>query len=287
MKYLPMIILTLIITGFIVVALFQSAEKTPAQPSYSYNCEKIITMSPSVTDTVWALTLGKKVIATDKFSSWPEGVKELPKVGGFLDPNIEQIATLKPSVVIIPKSAGKTIASLEKLGIKTMSVDHSTLDGVEKSFTRIASACGVPKKGEELLQTFTSKLAATPSEHKPTILIVVSREMTDKGMRNIIAVGNDKLMSEIITRAGGKNALIGARPYSMIQREKMVTLQPDIVVDVSLSSDSDEDVKNAWKNSDIQGKIVVINKQWAVIPGPRMVQLLDALRKEITAQVKE
>lgn len=282
MKYLPMIVLALIITGFIAISLFQSSEKNPAPPSTTYNCEKILTMSPSVTDTVWALTLGKKVIATDKFSAWPEKVKKLPKVGGFLDPNIEQIATLKPSVVIIPESAGKTIASLEKLGIRTMSVDHSTLDGVEKSFTKIASACGIPKKGEKLLQTFKSQLVATPSEHKPTILMVVSREMTDNGMRNIIAVGNDKLLSEIISRAGGKNALIGARAYSMIQREKIVTLQPDIVVDVSLSSDSDEDVKNAWKNSDIQGKIVVVNKQWAVIPGPRMIQLLDLLRKEIT-----
>ncbi|MCK5808371.1 ABC transporter substrate-binding protein [bacterium] len=278
-KQLPAIILTLIIIGFISIALLQ--DEAPLTPKLHYNCSKIITMSPSVTDTVWALTLGKKVIATDKFSSWPDAVKKLPKVGGFLDPNIEQIATLEPTIVIIPQSAGKTISSLEKLGIRILNVDHSTLKGVEKSFTTIASACGIPQQGETLLQTFKSKLAPSQSEHKPTILIVVSREMTDKGMKNIIGVGDDKLMAELITRAGGTNALKGLRPYSMIQREKLLTLQPDILVDVSLSSDSNETVLEAWKNSGIKSKIEVVNQQWAVVPGPRMVKLLELLKKNI------
>ena len=106
--------------------------------------------------------------------------------------------------------------------------------------------------------------------------------MTDKGMKNIIAVGDDKLLSELIIRAGGTNALAGSRPYSMIQREKIISLQPDIVVDVVLSSDKEKDVIKMWKESGLQGKVIVVNKQWAVVPGPRMVKFIQLLKTTIS-----
>ncbi len=284
MKKLGIILflLPIIVAGLIVVYVrVQHHNQTASrQPHRQYDCSRIISMSPSVTEIVDALGLSDHIIATDRYSSVPKKVQSLPKVGGFLDPDIEKIVSLKPSIVILPGSAGKAVSALDKLSIPFFTVNHATLDGVQHSFVTIASRCGVQKKGKELLHSFSAALHKKQDISKQySVLMVISRDISEGKMTNVIAVGNDKLLNDIITASGGVNALSSqSRPYVMIQQETLIATKPDILVDISQTKKDKKAVAQMWRASGITGRVVVIDEQWAVVPGPRLTKLADTLR---------
>ena len=111
--------------------------------------QRVVTLLPSLTETVCALGECARLIATDRYSNWPASVRRLPKVGGLEDAQIEFIVSLKPDVVILAHAAQVT-ERLRDLGMRTFDVETWTYADIERTVTAIGALLGVPEKAAVL-----------------------------------------------------------------------------------------------------------------------------------------
>ncbi|HCD04827.1 MAG TPA: ABC transporter substrate-binding protein, partial [Methylophaga sp.] len=116
--------------------------------------QRIISLAPSITETLFAIDAGDRVIAVTDYCQYPAKVKNLPKVGGYLDPNLEQIVRLQTDMVILLKRQHALKKQLQQLGIQTLSIDNSSLAGIRNSIRDIAAALDKSAKAEILLNDF-------------------------------------------------------------------------------------------------------------------------------------
>jgi len=100
---------------------------------------RIVTLMPSLAETVCALDACGRLVGTDNYADWPAQVKTLPKLGGLYDASVEAIVRLKPDLVLAGKST-RIVARLESLGIQVIALEPQTLGDVERSLHVIAQA---------------------------------------------------------------------------------------------------------------------------------------------------
>ena len=94
--------------------------------------QRIVSLAPSLTETLFALGLGDRVVGVTRFCAYPPEVLELPRVGGHLDPNFEAIVSLEPDLVVAIPSSRESGLRLESLGISVLEVDQKGKDAMEK-----------------------------------------------------------------------------------------------------------------------------------------------------------
>src|SRR5947207_15650924 len=127
------------------IALLAFASALIAQPA------RIVSTSPSITETLFALGLGDRVVGVSTFCRFPPAVLGLPKVGTFLKPDAELIAGLRPDLVVVHELSTGIDRRLTSLRIPFVVVDRGTLASVFSSIRQIARAAGEPARGESLV----------------------------------------------------------------------------------------------------------------------------------------
>ena len=120
---------------------------------------RIVSTSPSITETLFALGLGDRVVGVSTFCRFPPAVEALPKIGTFLRPDAELIARLRPDLVVIHPGPSGIEQRLSALRIPFVTVDRGRLSGVYSSIRTIAAAAGVPDSAT----TVVSSACARPS----------------------------------------------------------------------------------------------------------------------------
>src|SRR5882724_4221704 len=122
---------------------------------------RIVSLSPSVTETLFALGAGPQVVGVSQYCDYPPVVRELPKVGSFLTPNIEAIVGLKPTLVIGTwvSSGLPAFESLRAMGFATLIVKDNSLDEIEQSIGQIGQGTGHAEEAHALLTIIKTHLA--------------------------------------------------------------------------------------------------------------------------------
>ena len=111
--------------------------------------QRIISLLPSLTESVCVLGACERLVAVDRYSDWPVSVQRLPKVGGLDDAVVERIVALKPDVVLAATST-RAVARLESLGLKVLAFDSDTQDQVRRSLRTLGEMLGDPSRGDEV-----------------------------------------------------------------------------------------------------------------------------------------
>ena len=141
-KHLAKVLLLYLLCGFLAAGLAGAAE-TPAY-------QRIISLAPSLTEILYALDLGDRVVGVTRYCDYPEGALAKTKVGGLMDPNYEAMVALKPDLVILMTSHRDAKRELAKMGIATLTVPHQTIADIHESIQTIGKACGASQKAAEL-----------------------------------------------------------------------------------------------------------------------------------------
>ena len=166
---------------------------------------RIVSTSPSITETLFALGLGDRVVGVSVYCRYPAAVAALPKVGTFLKPDAETIARLKPDLVFVHMGPNNVLTQLGTLGIKTAVVDRGSLPGVFAAIREIGTAAHVADRGERLVGALNAGLdrvkASVAGRPPRKILIVVGRRTGT--LTDIIAVGPGSYLHDIAAIAGG------------------------------------------------------------------------------------
>ena len=293
MRRIIYIVLLVVVLPLLIYVLTPAVEApaTPADVDTVQPPERIVSLAPSFTEVLFALGEGQRVVGVTQYAVWPEAVNDLPRVGGFVDPNYEAIVALEPDLVVASSYNTSAVERLEALGIPCVSMPHDNLAEIYASMKRLGALCGGPAKAAELVQYLQGKLDATKEKTKglppKRVLLVVGREGEPGTLGQIYAAGTHGYLNTFLEAAGGSNVL--GEPgvnYPTLTAEGVLRLNPDVVVEI-IGRDVDPaealaDASKAWaevpeitamKNGDLH----VLTGTVMTIPGPRMFVVLEGL----------
>lgn len=203
--------------------------------------QRIISLLPSLTESVCALGQCQRLVGVDRYSNFPAAVQRLPLVGGGLDPNIEAIVMLKPDVVLLATSS-RAASRLESLGIKVVALEPKNHDDVRRVLQALGMLLGLPDApgGESAaLQLWreidVGVLAAarslSPDARNTRVYFEVGR--------GPYAAGESSFIGQTLSRLGVKNIVPAALgPFPLLNPEFVVRANPDLIMITGRSPES-------------------------------------------------
>ena len=247
--------------------------------------QRLISLLPSLTESICALGKCSQLVGVDRFSNWPLSIQHLPKLGGISDSNLEAIVQLKPDLVMVEKSS-PIISRLENLRIPVMAFDVKTMADEERTLKKLDLALGSKESGRVWNQIQAEIMRANKQ-----------LDGSQKNMRVYFevnaapyAAGRSSFIGELLTRLELSNIIPESLgPFPKINPEFVVQAKPQIIM---LSDTSVADMKKRPGWADIpaitQNRICAFKKDQSDIiarPGPRMGEAALILSQCIAEKV--
>jgi iron complex transport system substrate-binding protein len=247
--------ITLFIAALLALMLVAAcASVGPVVPSFGGRPARIISLTPSTTEILFGVGAFDRVVAVSDYCSYPPQVDKLPRVGGWNNPNMEQIASLRPDLVVFSDAQAQFVKDkVEAAGIKTLSVPSQTLEDAYKSIELIGRATGDEEAARKLLEQTRMSVETvrltTERLPKRRVLCVVDR--VPGTLRDLYTAGGDSFIAQLIRIAGGEPVSPPTREgWGKIQKEAVVSLDPDVVLDLMMQKPAGglaEDTLTVWK----------------------------------------
>lgn len=241
--------------------------------------QRVITMLPSLAETVCELGACDRLVAVDSFSDWPDSVRRLPRVGGVADPNIERIVALDPDLVLL-SATSPAIGRLQALGVPVFGIELKTLADVRRSVRTIGRVLEVPH-APALWQRLEAGLAqaasALPAQARgTTVYFEVSA--------GPYAAGEASHVGELLARLGAVNivpASLGSVPK--LNPEFVVRADPQVIM-LAAESDGPLAERPGWSRIRAlrEGRVCRFTPAESNVvsrPGPRLVEAAQILAR--------
>ncbi|HYG12471.1 MAG TPA: ABC transporter substrate-binding protein [Pyrinomonadaceae bacterium] len=227
----------------------QAAGAPPAQPQP----QRIISLSPSTTEVLYGVGAFERVVAVSDYDKFPPEVSRLPKIGGWSNTNLEQVATLKPDLIIMTSSQAPLIKDkLDALGIRTVTVPSFTVADALAGIEQIGAVTGREEAARQLVADVRAKLddvrARTRELPRLRVLCIVDR--VPGTLRGLYTATRGSFFAELIEIAGGESiAPPASNGFGQISKEAVVSLDPDIIFDMLQSGEGQlaENTQEVWK----------------------------------------
>jgi iron complex transport system substrate-binding protein len=190
---------------------------------------RIVTLLPSLTESIWALGGGAKLVGVDRWSNWPAALSRLPRLGGLEDAQIEAIAALKPDVVLASASA-RSLDRLEALGLRVLRLKSETHADVRRTLGLLAGLLGTPQEGEKLWSRLEREM--DHAARRVPASLAGQRVYFEIG-GGPYAAGTSSFIGQTLARLGLSNIVPASLgPFPKLNPEFVVKAQPDLVMGV-------------------------------------------------------
>lgn len=248
---------------------------------------RIISTSPSITETLFALGLGHRVVGVTDFCEYPSEARQLPSIGGMTNPNMEALVTLRPDLVLHLTHSAKMARYTKALGISSMGIKMDTLDDILRTIELMGSKFGIEENSKQLLAELTTGINFYKTKLKdihPKETLLLLGDSSDPG-RDLYATGPKTFLHELLEISGGKNILHDSMAkYPRLTKEYVIEKSPEVIIEAGPKSQlTPEQVKErlkGWKRfSSIRAvqtdQVHYIGADYILIPGPRLVSILE------------
>jgi iron complex transport system substrate-binding protein len=249
--------------------------------------QRIVSLAPSLTETLYALGLQDRLVGDTDYCDYPEDAQKKTKVGGAINPNFEEIAALRPDLVLVIKSLNRydTVRALDGLGIPVYATDPHTVDEIISSTQRLAEILGTPEAGSVLAADLEHRLSdlkrrlAPPPPRK--VLFIVWAEP-------LISIGKDTFIADALRHAGAVSIVDSSQSWPQVNLEEVVKLQPEYLV--FATGHGENLAHNLETFSGLPGWRLldaVRNRKFAVIsdavnrPAPRIISAIEDLARQL------
>lgn len=247
--------------------------------------KRVISLVPNVTEIIYALGAGNRMVGVSSYDTYPPEVKTLPKVGALLDPNVERILSLKPDLVVIYGSQQDLKEQLEKAGIGVFPYRHAGLAGITSTIKELgarleetAAADAVVGGIERGLDDIRRRVQGRP---RPRTLIVFGRERLS--LRGMYVSGGVGFLHDMLGVAGGENVFADVKTESVqASTEQVIARRPDVIMEVRAVNtaypvgerDAELRIWNTLGSIPAvrNGRVLFLFDDRIVIPGPRVVE---------------
>lgn len=282
----PLVVFILI---FCIVWLLADNVQKPLSTTKSY--QRIITLSPSLTETVFALGLGDRVVAVTDYCDYPPQAQALPSVGSYTNTSLEAITRLQPDLVIMLNGQQQRQQQLEQLGIKTLVLDNSTIADIKETIKTIANLTGKQKQATKLLNNIQDQIDYVRDKVHDVApvrtLVGIAHYVNSDQLDTVYIAGQHDFYNELLELPGGVNVYTDTTvKVPSVSAEGIIRMNPDAIIDVfPEQKDHQSDMKQVIKqwqtlrsvNAVKQQRIYIIEHDYASIPGPRIFKLLPEM----------
>lgn len=258
----------------------------PAHP------ERLISLAPSITETLYALGLGDRLVGDTDYCDYPPEAKLKPHVGAVLNPSLEKIVALKPDLVlgIVEANRRETVDQLDRLGIPLYGLTAHSLDDTLRLISDLGRVLDDTAPAQALVASLQRRMDAAEQrvagQPRPKVLFVT-------WYRPLITAGPHTFVSDVIQRAGGvsiSNDLHGEWPR--LSLEEVLKRDPDVILfpsDAALSPGLKEIAAlPGWKDlRAVKDHRTYFVTEAIIHPSPRLVDALEEVARILHPVAKE
>jgi len=254
--------------------------------------KRIISLAPGITEMLYALGLADNIAGVTTFCDWPAAARTKQKIGGFTNPSIEKIVSLKPDLIIATADGNRqdTVQQLEKLGLPVYIINPADTNGVLRNILQIGKITNrkdaAGKLADRLQKRLNNITAQIRHKKKPRVFFQLGQEP-------LFTAGSKTLINEAIERAGGINvAGLDTARYPVYSAEGVIASSPEIIVFAPMINDKKSvAVKNYWqKFKDISAvknnKIYPIDADLINRASPRIFDAIEIMASIFHPDIK-
>jgi iron complex transport system substrate-binding protein len=253
--------------------------------------QRIVSTAPSITELLYALGLGDRVVGVTRFCRYPPEAQLKPKIGDYTSPNIEAIAALRPELVVIQTNPVHLANHLTALKLRVLEIDQENIAAIYKSIREVGIATGTERVATQLTDSIRdglAKIRASVSALPRVRMMFVIGRSPDR-LDGLVVAGRASYLNEAIEVAGGENVFREAvAAYPAVSLEEVMARNPDVIVDMGDMSDT-IGVTEAHKRSVValwdriptlaavkQHRVFAVASDIYVVPGPRVIDAAKA-----------
>ena len=257
------------------------------------NPQRVVSLAPSITEIIYGLGQEHRLSGVTRFSDFPPEAAKLPKVGSFVQLDLERIVALKSDLCLSTKDGNPrtVVERLESLQIPVYVVNPRDLDSVMETVIEIGALLNAGNKAKSLVQNMRSRIQrveflVAKAPNRPRVFYQV-------GIFPIVSAGSDTFIHELILLAGGKNLAAGLTAYPRFSREQVLTLSPEVFIISSMArGEVFERVKKEWSRwTSIPAvrnqRIFLVDSSLFDRPAPRLLDGLELLVRLIHPELFE
>jgi iron complex transport system substrate-binding protein len=245
---------------------------------------RVISLVPALTEMVFAMGAGDRVIAVSSYDEDPPQVKSLPRVGALLDPDVERIIALRPDLVLLYGSQTDLMSQLSRAAIPYFEYRHGGLANVTSTIRGLGARTGRQPQAEALAAGIETRLTAlrqrTSALKKPRTLLVFGRERGS--LRNIYASGGRGFLHEMLEAAGGVNVFADIAAESVQASSELVLARaPEVILELRStdipSARERAGEMDSWRTLSSlpavrNNRLHLLTGKHLVVPGPRVAE---------------
>lgn len=260
---------------------------------------RIVSLAPSVTETLFALGVGERVVGVTRYCDFPAEAAGRTIIGGYLDLNFEAVVGLEPDLVIGIRDSADAIERLTRLGLATLEVDQHNVAGILHSIATIGEVCAVGDRAVVLADEVQGRIdevrRRTAGGQRPRALVVVDRAAGTGTITAVWAAGPSSFYDELLELAGGDNAIeIDFVVYPEVSAEGLLTIDPDVILEVTAELDNRgldrQTLRVDWDNLSTlravrSGRVYILDQEYMVIPGPRVARIVEQFARALHPDV--
>lgn len=239
--------------------------------------QRIVSLAPSVTEILFALGAGPEVVGVSSYCDYPAQVRALPRVGSFLEPNVEAIAGLRPTLIVGLASAAneRALRGLAAMGFTLMLTRDDSIADIERAITDVGARTGHAAQAVVLVTAIRGQIAAVRARLRgrraPRVLMVV-------GQAPLVAVGGGYL-GQLLELADSVNIAAGlGQSWPRLSLEYVIAQAPEVILDGQMGSEAPR--RSFWRRYSagaIRPRVVGYPPSPVLHPGPRIGQSLEII----------
>jgi iron complex transport system substrate-binding protein len=254
--------------------------------------QRIISVAPNITEILFALGLDNQIVGVTDFCDYPIAAKLKPKIGGFSNPNLEQIIALKPDLVVITADSNQDAMTkqLWRLNIPVYIINPKTIFGILTTIHHLGEVTGTVTTANNLTQQLQHRIELVQHKvkglPKPKVLFLWSEIP-------LITAGQETFTDSLIELAGGLNIAHESKiKYPKYSLEEIIRQQPEIIIVANMQSQIDTTVYSRWQKwNQIPAvrnhRVYSINSDIMARPAPRIIDGLEELELLIHGRTAE
>lgn len=251
--------------------------------------QRIVSLLPSLTETVCALGQCDKLVGVDRYSNWPESTAKLPRMGGGIDPNIESVVAAKPDLVLMATSA-RGAERFTSLGLTVLALEPRSHADVQRVMRIVAQALDVPVVESDRVWRHIDAAVNAAAQSIPAQ--AKGQRVYFEVSRAPYGASESSFIGETLQRLGARNILPASLgPFPKINPEFVVRAQPDIIM-VGDSNFADMTTRPGWQNMRAMRTQRVCHfkseeSDVLVRAGPRMAEAARLMAKCLTGNAND
>jgi len=247
--------------------------------------ERIVSAAPTVTEILFALGAGDRVVAVTDHCDYPPETEGSPRIGGFFTPSVEKAIGAQPDLVIGQRgNPPDFVATLRKSGVPVFTIDPQTLDDIYATIRQVARIIGDEGGGDELCAQMAARLAAVSAaiadvaeKERPAAFLVLQ-------VMPPWTAGSGTFQDDAIRAAGGRNVAADVRGFKAYSMESLVAKDPDFLLLSTMNGDPDRMRQEVLASAALrqlaavrEGRMVVLEADPIMRAGPRIVEAVEAM----------